>query len=263
VRSRGRLTVRLSAAAIGVLLMELSVPAALVQSGVLPPAGERPGDAEVARAVQEVMADPNLATERTVRTLRWRDSPEQRSSGTPWWLAWIGGLFGWIAQSARVLVWCAAAVLAGMLVVFLVRLARAHRDSSQDRGFVAPTHVRDLDIRPEMLPDDIGAAARALWDRGEHRAALALLYRGLLSRLVHVHRIPIRDSSTEGDCLTLADRHLPPARREYATRLVQVWQRAVYGHEQVHASSVYPLCDEFAAAFDTRARATAPREGTA
>ena len=81
--------------------------------------------------------------------------------------------------------------------------ARAPRG---DDAFVAPTHVRDLDIRPESLPDDIGAAARALWDRGEHRAALALLYRGLLSRLAHVHRLPIRDSSTEGDCLALAAR---------------------------------------------------------
>jgi hypothetical protein len=113
---------------------------------------------------------------------------------------------------------------------------------------IAPTHVRDLDIRPEMLPPDIGGAARTLWDRGEHRAALALLYRGVLSRLAHVHHLPIRDSTTEGDCLALATRHLAPGGRDYASRVIVVWQRAVYGHDEVHPSIVHRLCDDFAAA---------------
>src|SRR4029079_6929748 len=92
----------------------------------------------------------------------------------------------------------------------LSRIARARLvEANSDDGFVAPTHVRDLDIRPESPTDDIGAAARQLWDRGEQRAALALLYRGMLSRLAHVHRVPIRDSSTEGDCVELASAQLP------------------------------------------------------
>jgi hypothetical protein len=147
--------------------------------------------------------------------------------------------------------WCTIAGLAALLVVFILRLVRGADRPIGEKSFVAPTHVRDLDIRPETLPSDIGAAARALWDRGEHRAALALLYRGLLSRLAHVHRIPIRDSTTEGDCLTLtAASQLPPRRREYAAQLVRVWQRAVYGQEQVQSATVYGLCNDFASALD-------------
>jgi hypothetical protein len=89
-----------------------------------------------------------------------------------------------------------------------------------------------------------------LWDRGDHRASLALLYRGLLSRLVHVHRLSIRDSSTEGDCLTLVAQHLTPARREYASLLITAWQRSVYGREQFRAATVYALCDDFAPVLD-------------
>ena len=114
--------------------------------------------------------------------------------------------------------------------------------------------MRDLDIRPESLPEDIGTAARVLWDRGEHRAALALLYRGMLSRLAHVHRIPIRDSSTEGDCLALAASHLTGDDVEYASRLVLVWQRFVYGGQDTQAATVYVLCDDFASALDPRRR---------
>jgi hypothetical protein len=115
--------------------------------------------------------------------------------------------------------------------------------------------VRDLDIRPASLPDDIGSAALALWERGEQRAALALLYRGLLSRLVHVHGVPIRASSTEGECLSLARPRLADAGARYAARLVEIWGGAVYGGLLPPTPAVQALCGEFAAALDRDAGA--------
>ena len=44
---------------------------------------------------------------------------------------------------------------------------------------------------------------------------------GLLSRLVHVHGVPIRASSTEGDCLALARPRLAEPSARYAARLVR------------------------------------------
>jgi hypothetical protein len=218
------------------------------------PARATPGEFtedEIAQAIKKVRADPNLATERTIKTLEWTQAATPRQTRTPAWLTWIGGLFRWFEQSARYLVWVAAAVLAAMLVNYLIRMTRTYESADPDDGALpAPTHVRDLDIRPETLPSDIGSAARALWDKGKHRAALALLYRGLLSRLAHVHRVPIRDSTTEGDCLAMAAHHLTQARCEYATRLVRIWQRSVYGREDVPPDAVYVLCDNFAAALD-------------
>ena len=102
---------------------------------------------------------------------------------------------------------------------------------------------------PKACPN-IGAAARALWDRGEHRAALSLLYRGLLSRLTHVHRVPIRDSSTEGDCLSLLAGRVPPKTGEYSSRLVDAWGAFVYGGTETPTPSIHALCDGFSAALD-------------
>jgi hypothetical protein len=156
-------------------------------------------------------------------------------------------------------VWGVLLALAAVLIVYIVRVVRIARKRGvpiPEAALIAPTHVRDLDIRPETLPHDIGRAARMLWDSGEHRAALALLYRGLLSRLAHVHHLPIRDSTTEGDCLALATGHLAPAGRDYASRVIVVWQRAVYGRDEVQPSIVHRLCDDFAAAL----RATSPPE---
>jgi hypothetical protein len=207
-------------------------------------------DAEANRAIVAVKKDKNLTAEQTVKSLRWKNKKSTRPSGN---VGWLVGLIRWINQSARLLVWIAAAVLIGVLFVYFLRLVGRHRrKGATDGDFIAPTHVRDLDIRPETLPSDIGAAARRLWDDGEQRAALALLYRGLLSRLAHVHRVPIRDSSTEGDCLALAARHLTQRRRDYASSLVKVWQRAVYGREDVQTVTIHSLCDDFGAALDAR-----------
>jgi hypothetical protein len=206
-----------------------------------------PTRAEIERVLATVKADPNLATERTIKTLRWTTTGA--ASERPAWFTWIAGLFRWIDQSARVLVWCAAILLAGFLVVSCVRMIRSYRRRDRHEMFVAPTHVRELDIRPETLPADVGAAARGLWNGREQRAALALLYRGLLSRLAHVHRLPIRDSTTEGDCLALAA-SLTARPHAYASHLVGVWQRFTYGRQDVATAAVHELCDGFAAALD-------------
>jgi hypothetical protein len=207
---------------------------------------DRATDAEVGRAIETVKADPNLSATRTIKTLHWKNPAAPQPTNQPAWIAWIIGLFRWFDQGARVAVWCVAALAAGGLGVFIYRMVRTHGARRAADGFVAPTHVQDLDIRPESLPADIGSAARALWDRGEHRAALALLYRGLLSRLAHVYRVPVRDSTTEGDCLALAATHLDGRRHSYALQLVRVWQRTVYAHQAADTPLVYDLCDGFA-----------------
>lgn len=246
--------------AVAVVAVAPAVTPAVAPSSVLYAEGPPPSAVEIAKAIEAVKKDPNLDTEMTVKTLRWIG--KQKPAKSPEWalFVWIREFVRWFERSARVLMWALVAILAAWLATSIVRLVRerAPRQRSDD-GFVAPTHVRDLDIRPEALPPNIGAAARALWDRGEHRSALALLYRGLLSRLVHTHRVPIRDSSTEGDCLVLAADHLGEAsRRDYASRLIWIWQRAVYGSQDPTSTAFYDLCDAFAQTLDRAASSASP-----
>ena len=183
------------------------------------------GDAEIARVRRWTPSDAStiaIAPERTFKTLKWRDSKPSQRSSTPAWMTWIAGLFTWLAQSARC-TWCGPRppCSSSWSSATSSRRSGPRRHAGGRRAFVAPTHVRDLDIRPESLPDDIGAAARALWDRGEHRAALALLYRGLLSRLAHVSQRadPRFDHGRRLPALTA--RHLARRRRDYAARLIE------------------------------------------
>jgi hypothetical protein len=238
--------------ALGAQIALIAIVAVAPATPVLRADGAPPTAVEITQAIETVKKDPNLDNEVTIKTLRWKGT--QQTQKKPDWalFQWLRDLMRWFERSMRLFMWIGVAILACWLVISIVRLVRGRGPQRvADDEFVAPTHVRDLDIRPEALPRDIGAAARALWDRGEQRAALALLYRGLLSRLAHVHRVPIRDSSTEGDCLALAGAHLKePSRRDYTSRLIQVWQRAVYGRQDPQSATVHDLCAAFARALD-------------
>ncbi len=247
-------------ARVATLVLTLALASA-VSSGVAaqeanaPPSGVQPTAAQVRKALDKLATDPNLAAERTVRMLRWQEKTktEETSSWGERLTAlrrWLGGLFGWVAESGRLLLWTVAALLVGLLAIYVVRIIRARGMPPLSQRFVAPSHVRDLDIRPESLPDDVGAGARLLFDRGEQRAALALLYRGLLSRLVHEHAVPIRASSTEGDCLALATPRVDAPTARYVARLVATWQGAVYGGAAPIAAEVQALCADFGPALE-------------
>lgn len=226
------------------------------------PAGVPVAREEVAAALAEVKRDPNLGGQNTMKMLRWKAGEQQKKADLSWF-RWVAGFFGWIGQSARYLIWLTIALLVGWLGVYLVRAIRSQAEqaaASADK-FVPPTHVRNLDIRPQSLPSNIGAAARSLWEKGDHRAALSLLYRGLLSRLSHVHRVPIIDSSTEGDCLLLLPGRVPPKTSDYAAQLVDAWRGFVYGGTEAATPTVFALCDGFAAALDRAA--TRPTQGGA
>lgn len=216
--------------------------------GLAPPAwsADEPfTSGEVAEAIERVKSDPNLLPERIERRLTWDRDEEEESRKPADWLKKLGDLFGWLAGISQMLMWLVVATLVAVLAVVLVRLAGKRNRGDIPRANALPTHVRDLDIRPESLPADIGAAARQLWERGERRAALALLYRGLLSRLAHSFGVPIRDSSTEGDCVTLAARTLAGARIDYVRRLVSHWQLATYAGRDLDDAVVFALCAEF------------------
>jgi len=236
-------------AGIAVALTALAVVVIAAPSGAQAVNRSAPSEQEIGHAIDQLKADPNLATERKTRILKWKekdDQPPERTRGMPGWLRWLGEFFSWLGATARVLVWLVAGLLAAILIVWIIRFMRGMESGSAMPNVMAPTHVRDLDIRPESLPHDIGQAALKLWENGEHRAALSLLYRGLLSRLAHQYAVPIRHSSTEGECRTLALQSLPSHCHSYVSLLIRTWQLAVYGGTDPNRESVQYLCANFA-----------------
>ena len=215
-------------------------------TGTAKPALTRERVDAAARALREV---PTMTGWRPAHELRLKDDerpapPPPR--GEPAWLGWLRHFVDWLNDAGRWLVWLLGAFAVALVLLRLRRWLRGGAAAGAPEALSLPTHVRELDIRPETLPPDIGAAAAALWQRGEARAAMSLLYRGALSRLVHAHGVPIRASSTEGDCLRLAAARLQAPAQAYLAGLVAAWRETVYAGRTPAAEQGRLLCQAFA-----------------
>jgi hypothetical protein len=200
---------------------------------------------EVRAAAAELRADPNLGGRHKIRTLRWtRPSAADQPQNPP---PWIEGLFEHLGQTGSVLLWVMGVIAAAVAGIWAYRTFKSRIPAPKFLAEPGVSRVGEMDIRPESLPADIGAAALALAEAGKTRQALSLLYRGALSRAVHRFGVPIGESYTEGEALRAVDARLDPARASYFSDLVGIWRRAVYAGETLSSDPVRRLCVGFAA----------------
>lgn len=209
-------------------------------------AAQGPTREQVRTAVEHLKADPNMPGTKTEKQLRFKErkekeeKPQKRSD-----LGWLSDFIAAIADGARWLVWGLGALAVAWLLLRIHRWMQVNAGAVRPGRGPLPSHVGSLDIRPESLPEDIGNGAAGLWQRGQHRPALSLLYRGALSRLVHLHAVPVRAASTEGECVALAQGRLSPEAHAFFVRLVEAWQLAAYGGRLPATAQVLAICNEF------------------
>ncbi|MGV6809416.1 MAG: hypothetical protein ACWA5U_06030 [bacterium] len=130
------------------------------------------------------------------------------------------------------------------------------RKRNQKESFTAPDILFGMDIRPESLPDNIPATAQQLWQLGDHRAALSLLYRGALMYLIQYAHLPLEQSHTEGDVLKISYQSLIKGNdllnnnpnhdyymltHTYLKNLTQAWQTIAYAQRLPNEDSVKHL----------------------
>ena len=128
--------------------------------------------------------------------------------------------------------------------------------SVADRPAMA-TMIAGLDIRADSLPDDVAASVLRLWSDGQQRAALALLYRATLSRLVQQDRLALTEGATENDCLRLAQQArqrgaLTPERCAVAADATALWLNGAYGRRWPDSATLHASCAAWQAQFDPR-----------
>jgi hypothetical protein len=243
-----------SLAAIGLLCAGLALPSpahaqgqppktppTLTQAQLLGEA-EQPADPAFARALDRAYADPSLA--RTRKFTHWvlRTPLDRKKEPVPP-PAWLGVL-GWIVSAiAEYGLW----ILAGLLLIYVLwRLPRwlpwvrtALREEAP-----LPEVVEQALPEAQPLPDDVPAAASALWRDGRQRDALALLYRASVARLSARLDSPFPPGATEADCLRRARKLDDAQARASFNEVVRTWQRAAYARQ-------FPDGEAFAALLST------------
>ncbi len=130
-------------------------------------------------------------------------------------------------------------VLLVLLVITLMRGMRHSHGTSSKSSSSPPTRLFGLDLREASLPDDLLAAARSAWKKGEHKEALSILYRGALVHVVRELGVMVPRSATEGECVQLVYTRLK-TRDTTSSRpgslfatdfqaLTGIWQLTAYG----------------------------------
>lgn len=196
--------------------------------------------------IGKVLEDPVFG--RSVPDTTWERRSKAPDPGElPAWLRLLGE-FGRFA--AKLLQGAVYVLGAGLLLVLVVLLYRRRHDWLRSQTPVdLPDALFGLDVRPESLPADVAAAARALLAAGDAVAALSLLYRGALSVLVHRRRIEFRRGDTEADCLERTRSRLEAAGQAYFADLLDAWKLAAYAHQPPRGEEVGRLCESWTAHF--------------
>ena len=219
------------------------------------PAGDPRAD-RIEAAVDKLRNDPLLSGKHIEHRLRWKEDDDaekkRKRADNSSLLAWLASLARFINDTSRFLLWGIVVVLVALALVSVRHVVQL-RAFRRAKVASAVSHVRDLDVRPESLPDDVGAAAWALWQAGEVPAALSLLYRGALSRLIHKFNVPITSSATEGECLDLARGRLETTALRYVTQVVRAWEANIYGGRTLSNAMGEALCTGFGQRLDASA----------
>jgi hypothetical protein len=163
-----------------------------------------------------------------------------------------------IAKAGRVVMWTLGIVALAVALYFVIRYRGRWLRGGPRRE--APATLFGLDVRPQSLPPDIAAAARARLAAGDAVGALGLLYRGALSALVNFAAVDFRPGDTERDCWRRADPALSRDGARYFRALLDAWLTTAYARRPPARDDLERLCDDWPGHFRREAFATA--EGT-
>lgn len=218
-------------------------------------------------SIKALLEQPPFKNKESVTRYRFGDDPATPAKAKPGEAPqWLKTLLGWLdSQRFNALAGLIEVLLWGALLAAIGWLIWRYREFL--RTFVsrrpklparvrppAPQQAFGLDLNPQSLPDDIAASAEQLWQT-QPRAALGLLYRGLLSRLLHDFALTLKPADTEHQVLLRVEQLQRPELLVFSRSLTQHWQNMAYGHRVPAAHLQQELCDGWRALFGPGARA--------
>lgn len=205
---------------------------------------------QASEVVGQVLAAEEFGHSREV--MRWRfkepavEESKNRKASDGRWRKAFENFAGLMATMTKASLWFLAGVAILLLIVYRDRWLHLFvRRKGRGTDYTPPESLFGLDLRAESLPEDIAGAARAVWQQGQHRAAVSLLYRGALAVLVNREQLELHDSHTEGDILELARQAITPPRHRYLAELTAIWQLIAYAHREPDREQSWALLEHW------------------
>lgn len=139
----------------------------------------------------------------------------------------------------------AAALLIAIVITskrwlpYLQRTPREHKPKSR-------IVLAGVEVSADTLPEDIPATVLQLWQNGDRRRALSILYRGSVFRAVEKHGVRLPGSATEEACVDAIATQTNAAQADFFRQVVAAWVWCAYGSREPTDATVTTLCGEWA-----------------
>ncbi|MEX3773516.1 DUF4129 domain-containing protein [Pseudomonas sp. MYb118] len=211
--------------------------------------------------IRAILDQPPFKNRETVTRYRFgEDKPAAETADEGHSPAWLKFLQKWLnSQHLGTLASVIEVLLWSFVIGAIALLAWRYRDWLQ--AFVSrrpklpgkasrtlPQQAFGLDLNRDTLPADIATSAEELW-QSNPREALGLLYRALLSHLLHDYHLALTPADTEGQVLTRIERLQRPELMAFSQTLTRHWQNMAYGHRLPAPSVQQELCQGWRSIF--------------
>ena len=230
-----------------------------------------PSPQQVRSRIEAILAQPDFSSQRTEKRVEytgegwgwdwdwpWKGKDDEedeadeekqlaRDEATEQFSEMFESFVAFTARFAEAVLWALLILL--LVIAFRYRDRWLHLRTGSWRwrkpGAKAPAVIVGIDIRPESLPPDIPARAWALWQAGDPRGCLSLLYRGALATMVHDRGIELPASATEADCVQRVRQQVPEGQAAFFDRLTRAWQIIAYARRPPEPEQARSLCDDW------------------
>lgn len=193
---------------------------------------ERPADSSTIHdQLQQVLTDPAVREQSSPYDIRWRPTfkfPETKASLDPSWIQTLAHLSKLIGSLLGYLLWILLALAVCWVLYYYQRWWPYLRELMQPQtvNYIPEVWQQADEHSLEALPANIPQQAERLWQQGQQRAALSLLYRGALAYFSQ-QGIAVLATATEGENLALV-RQFQPQKTPSFSHIVRIWQAAAY-----------------------------------
>lgn len=198
------------------------------------------------RQISGILSDPLFGQEEIRNKWRYIGEEEKRERADSLNLEWLKRLVQIIAAIGEGVLWFIAALLIAWIIYLYpkwsVWFGLINRKSH--RHYRPPETLFGLDVRPESLPEDIPATVWQLYQDGQPRAALSLLYRATLVHLINYHHMEFHKGTTEGECVVIVAQSRHRSSR-YFLQLTRTWKTMAYNHQPPALEEMRCLCDQW------------------
>lgn len=203
---------------------------------------------ETDTAIEAVLARDELRTYEEIERWQRKDANEpepdeiELDSGSLGFFERIGRLFSFIVEFGLwILVGALLLLLYATRETWLPYLADIRQPAPERRRIILSTG----EITAESLPDDIPAEVRRLWQQGQRRSALSLLFRASVFHAVDRYGVRLPSSATEGACVSAVSEQTGGSHAEYFRNVVTAWIWCAYGEREPAEESFLKLCTEW------------------